>query len=151
MNVRTLAFALLTFPAVALAQAPHPVTPAEQAKVESLIHSMTLEQKLDYIGGNSYAAGDVEVEVAQETMLAVSEGQVDYKRQDDEVDWQLDGRKDSVVGESHVEWYRVQSECQNTVGGSEVASFSIGASRRKVGRILETGRRHICAPDFAPI
>ena len=57
MTVRTFALALL--PALAatavFAQAPHPITPAEQAKVDSLIKSMTLEQKLDYIGGTGFA------------------------------------------------------------------------------------------------
>jgi beta-glucosidase len=37
------------------AQAPHPLTPAEEAHVDSLIHAMTLEQKLDYIGGTGFA------------------------------------------------------------------------------------------------
>jgi beta-glucosidase len=56
--IRRLPFALLalTAAAAANAQAPHPLTPAEEAKVESLIHSMTLEQKLDYIGGTGFAA-----------------------------------------------------------------------------------------------
>lgn len=39
-----------------LAQAPHAVTPAEQQQIESIIHRMTLEEKLDYIGGTGFAA-----------------------------------------------------------------------------------------------
>lgn len=45
----------LTIIAVAAtAQAPHPLGPAEQQKVEALLHKMTLEQKIDYIGGTGF-------------------------------------------------------------------------------------------------
>jgi beta-glucosidase len=37
------------------AQAPRELTPEDHTKVESLIHSMTLEQKLEYIGGTGFA------------------------------------------------------------------------------------------------
>jgi beta-glucosidase len=47
--------ALTAAAAAAHAQAPHPLTPAEEAKVDSIIHSLTLEQKLDYIGGTGFA------------------------------------------------------------------------------------------------
>ncbi len=38
-----------------LAQAPHPLTPAETQRVDDLIHKMTLAEKLDYIGGTGFA------------------------------------------------------------------------------------------------
>ena len=38
-----------------LAQAPHPLTAADQQKIDTLVHGMTLEQKLDYIGGTGFA------------------------------------------------------------------------------------------------
>jgi beta-glucosidase len=54
-------FALSLFAAVllvvagsAFAQAPHTPTPAEVQQVDSLIHKMTLEQKLAYIGGTGF-------------------------------------------------------------------------------------------------
>jgi beta-glucosidase len=63
MNARALTLSLLLLPALtvipALAQAPHTLTPAEQAKVDTLVHSMTLEQKLDYIGGTGFAIRSV--------------------------------------------------------------------------------------------
>ncbi len=37
------------------AQAPHPLTPADQRHVDELVHKMTLDQKLDYIGGTGFA------------------------------------------------------------------------------------------------
>ncbi len=37
------------------AQAPHPLTPADQQKIDGVIHQMSLEQKLDYIGGTGFA------------------------------------------------------------------------------------------------
>jgi len=51
------ATAFLTFltAAPAFAQAPHPLTAADQQKIDSLVHSMTLDQKLDYIGGTGFA------------------------------------------------------------------------------------------------
>jgi beta-glucosidase len=57
---RTLSTLLLSLAAVSVsgyarAQAPHTLTPAEQAKVASLVKQMTLEQKLDYIGGTGFA------------------------------------------------------------------------------------------------
>ena len=39
----------------AMAQAPHPLTAADQQKIDALVHGMTLEQKLDYIGGTGFA------------------------------------------------------------------------------------------------
>ena len=50
-----LALIALTVAASAHAQAPHPLTPAEEAHVDSIIHSLTLEQKVDYIGGTGFA------------------------------------------------------------------------------------------------
>jgi beta-glucosidase len=38
----------------AIAQAPHPLSAAEQQRIESLIKKMTLQQKLDYIGGTGF-------------------------------------------------------------------------------------------------
>lgn len=39
----------------ALAQAPQPDSPAIRARVNAVIHKMTLEQKLEYIGGTGFA------------------------------------------------------------------------------------------------
>ncbi len=47
--------ALLTHGSLTQAQAPHPLTAAEQSKVADLVHRMTLDQKLDYIGGTGFA------------------------------------------------------------------------------------------------
>ena len=41
-------------PARSGAQAPHVLTPPEQARVEALLKQMTLQQKLDYIGGTGF-------------------------------------------------------------------------------------------------
>jgi beta-glucosidase len=49
-----IAISLLTA-APAFAQAPHPLTAADQQKIDALIHGMTLDQKLDYIGGTGFA------------------------------------------------------------------------------------------------
>lgn len=51
-----LAATLLLMPAAAFAQAPHPLDAAEQQKVDALVKQMTLQQKLDYIGGTGFAA-----------------------------------------------------------------------------------------------
>jgi len=45
---------LAVIAATATAQAPHVLTPAEQQKVETLLHKMTLEQKIDYLGGTGF-------------------------------------------------------------------------------------------------
>lgn len=37
------------------AQAPHALTPAEQQHIDEIIHKMTLEEKVDYIGGTGFA------------------------------------------------------------------------------------------------
>ncbi|HLI78101.1 MAG TPA: glycoside hydrolase family 3 C-terminal domain-containing protein [Acidobacteriaceae bacterium] len=37
------------------AQAPHPLTPAEQQHIDDILHKMTLAEKLDYIGGTGFA------------------------------------------------------------------------------------------------
>ncbi len=50
-----LAAILLCAARLAPAQAPHPITAAEQSKVDALIRQMTLDQKLDYIGGTGFA------------------------------------------------------------------------------------------------
>ena len=39
----------------AFAQAPHALTAADQQKIDSLVKGMTLEQKIDYIGGTGFA------------------------------------------------------------------------------------------------
>ena len=46
--------ALLAAPA-ARAQGPHPLTDADRQKIDSLVHAMTLDEKLDYIGGTGFA------------------------------------------------------------------------------------------------
>ncbi len=56
--LRFASLSLLLAPALAVkayAQAPHALTPADQQRIDSLIHKMTLEQKLDYIGGTGFA------------------------------------------------------------------------------------------------
>jgi beta-glucosidase len=50
---------LALFSLFAAAQGPHPLTPAEKQRVEDLVKSMTLDQKLDYIGGTGFAARPV--------------------------------------------------------------------------------------------
>ncbi len=44
---------LLAIPSCA--QSPHPLTAAEQHSVDELVHKMTLQQKLEYIGGTGFA------------------------------------------------------------------------------------------------
>jgi beta-glucosidase len=39
----------------ALAQAPHALTQADEQKIDSILKGMTLEQKIDYIGGTGFA------------------------------------------------------------------------------------------------
>ena len=46
---------LLTGAIAASAQAPHQLTDADKQKIEAIVHSMTLDQKLDYIGGTGFA------------------------------------------------------------------------------------------------
>ena len=41
--------------AALLAQAPHVLTDADKQKIESIVHGMTLDEKLDYIGGTGFA------------------------------------------------------------------------------------------------
>jgi beta-glucosidase len=57
-TVFALATTLLVMP-VAFAQAPHPLDASEQQKVDALVKQMTLQQKLDYIGGTGFAARGV--------------------------------------------------------------------------------------------
>ena len=56
-GARTLLLACCTMASapVLSAQAPHPLTSADQARVDSIVHAMTLEEKLDYIGGTGFA------------------------------------------------------------------------------------------------
>ena len=60
-KLRGLRFGVVLFAASLLssrglnAQAPHVLTDADKQKIESLIHGMTLEQKIDYIGGTGFA------------------------------------------------------------------------------------------------
>ena len=48
--------AAVLFAAPARAQAPHPLSPAESQRVEDLIHKMTLDQKIAYVGGTGFAS-----------------------------------------------------------------------------------------------
>jgi len=55
-RLRSLVIATAIFvTAPIFAQSPHKLSPAEQEKIDSLIKGMTLEQKLDYIGGTGFA------------------------------------------------------------------------------------------------
>ncbi len=45
------ALCLLPF---SFAQAPHPLTPAEKQRIDGIISSMTIEQKIDFIGGTGF-------------------------------------------------------------------------------------------------
>ncbi len=47
--------AILTGSSIAPAQAPHQLTDAEKQKIETIVHGMTLDQKLEYIGGTGFA------------------------------------------------------------------------------------------------
>ncbi len=53
MSIRKhlLAFILVLFVRVAIAQAPIPSSPDVEKKVDSILSKMTLEEKIDYIGG----------------------------------------------------------------------------------------------------
>ena len=55
LNVFASTAALLSFCFAAGAQAPHTPTAAEQQRVEGLLRNMTLQQKIDYIGGTGFA------------------------------------------------------------------------------------------------
>ncbi len=44
----------LLIASAAQAQAPHALTPAEEQKIDGMLKGMTLEQKLDYIGGTGF-------------------------------------------------------------------------------------------------
>jgi len=63
MNVSAYTLPLLLVPALAvssaIAQAPHALSAAEQAKVDTIVKSMTLEQKIDYIGGTGFAVRSI--------------------------------------------------------------------------------------------
>ncbi len=59
MSLRPFAGLLLFAPAALLAQAPHPLTQAEKQRVDELVGKMTLQQKLDYIGGTGFATRPV--------------------------------------------------------------------------------------------
>ncbi len=50
-----LTFAALSLCPFVLAQAPHPLTPAQQQQIDGIIRKMTLEEKIDYIGGTGFA------------------------------------------------------------------------------------------------
>ena len=53
-----LAFAALLSPVFAQTpqpQGPHPLTSADQARIETILHQMTLQEKLAYIGGTGFA------------------------------------------------------------------------------------------------
>ncbi len=58
--LRSAGFALLlATPATFHAQAPHTLTSAEKQRVDELVSKMTLEQKLNYIGGTGFATRPV--------------------------------------------------------------------------------------------
>ena len=44
-----------TVPAAIRSQAPHLLTPADKQRIDSIVSRMTLEQKLDYVGGTGFA------------------------------------------------------------------------------------------------
>lgn len=46
---------LLTGASAATAQAPHQLSESDKQKIETIVHGMTLDQKLDYIGGTGFA------------------------------------------------------------------------------------------------
>ena len=46
---------LLAGVSIGSAQAPHPLSESEKQKIETIVHGMTLDQKLDYIGGTGFA------------------------------------------------------------------------------------------------
>ena len=48
-------FAAAAVPVSASAQGPHALTDAEKQRVDGIVHAMTLEEKLDYIGGTGIA------------------------------------------------------------------------------------------------
>lgn len=48
------AITVLCLSSISYAQAPHPITPAEKQRIDSIVSSMTLEQKIDYIGGTGF-------------------------------------------------------------------------------------------------
>ncbi len=50
-----LAITSVLFAVPSPAQGPHPLTPAEEQRVDQLVHQMTLQQKLEYIGGTGFA------------------------------------------------------------------------------------------------
>jgi beta-glucosidase len=54
LNRLPLLFAVATAALIpaALAQAPHPLTPADRQRIDEIVHKMTLAEKLKYIGGN---------------------------------------------------------------------------------------------------
>jgi beta-glucosidase len=55
IHTRLLAASIVLGSTALLAQAPHPLTPADEQKIDALVHGMTLDQKLDYIGGTGFA------------------------------------------------------------------------------------------------
>ena len=57
LRIRTAFLVSTCFANLALAghcQAPHTPTPAEVQRVDALIRKMTLDEKLDYIGGTGF-------------------------------------------------------------------------------------------------
>ena len=59
LTVASLGAALLLSHPSGFAQAPHALDAAEQQKVDSLVKQMTLQQKLDYIGGTGFGVRGV--------------------------------------------------------------------------------------------
>ncbi len=56
VTAQVAAFVLFSMPgAMTSAQAPHPLSPSEQARVDAIVQQMTMEEKLDYIGGTGFA------------------------------------------------------------------------------------------------
>jgi beta-glucosidase len=59
LTTLALSATLLVASAAVFAQAPHQLDAAEQQKVNALVKQMTLQQKLDYIGGTGFAVRGV--------------------------------------------------------------------------------------------
>ncbi|WP_158944760.1 glycoside hydrolase family 3 C-terminal domain-containing protein [Granulicella sp. S190] len=57
--ITALALSATLLSSASFAQAPHPLDAAEKQKVDALVKQMTLQQKLDYIGGTGFAVRGV--------------------------------------------------------------------------------------------
>ena len=50
-----LAVVVLLCPGLSGAQAPRPLTPPQNLRIDEIVKSMTLQQKIDFIGGTGFA------------------------------------------------------------------------------------------------